>query len=126
MISRSLLDTKVSPRRSSICTSLRQNSVSVFAPRPLHLTLTCSASLRRVSAMNSTIVLQTVPKRIWQMPIVPEFCRSEVQIELRRGDTFVSSKERDIIERKSRALQHRTAEMTKGVGMELWKVELLP
>src|SRR5258708_9387330 len=72
MISRSLLDTKVSPRRRSIWTSLRQNSVSVFAPRPLHLTLTCSASLRRVSAMNSTIVLQTVPKRIWQMPIVPE------------------------------------------------------
>src|SRR5260370_34918559 len=28
--------------------------------------------MRRVSCMNSTIVLHTVPKRIWQMPIVPE------------------------------------------------------
>ncbi len=49
-----------------------------------------------------------------------------MQIELRGGNTFVSGKERDIIERQTRALEDCAAEMTKGVGMELWKVELLP
>src|SRR5258708_8398212 len=55
-----------------------------------------------------------------------EFCRSEVQIDLRRGDTFVSSKERDIIERKSTALQHPTPDMTTLSAIYSWKFHLLP